>query len=81
MSFGGQLDTYLNMHGEARVLDAVKHCWASLWTVRAIGYRARHNLLPQDVSLAVVVQVLIPAEAAGILFTANPLTGAEHAAR
>jgi phosphoenolpyruvate synthase/pyruvate phosphate dikinase len=58
------------------VLDAVKRCWASLWTARAIGYRARHRIAPQDVSLAVVVQVLVPADAAGILFTANPLTGA-----
>jgi len=64
------------MCGEAMVLEAVKRCWASLWTARAIGYRARHNIAPQDVSLAVVVQVLVPADAAGILFTANPLTGA-----
>jgi len=76
MSFAGQQETYLNMRGEAMVLDAVKRCWASLWTARAIGYRARHNIAPQDVSLAVVVQVLVPADAAGILFTANPLTGA-----
>ncbi len=75
MSFAGQQETYLNMRGEAMVLDAVKRCWASLWTARAIGYRARHNIAPQDVSLAVVVQVLVPADAAGILFTANPLTG------
>ncbi|HEY4036900.1 MAG TPA: PEP/pyruvate-binding domain-containing protein [Ktedonobacteraceae bacterium] len=75
MSFAGQQETYLNMHGEAMVLDAVKRCWASLWTARAIGYRARHGIAPQDVSLAVVVQELVPAEAAGILFTANPLTG------
>src|SRR6266496_5085127 len=76
MSFAGQQETYLNMHGEAMVLAAVKRCWASLWTARAIGYRARHNIAPQDVSLAVVVQELVPADAAGILFTANPLTGA-----
>jgi phosphoenolpyruvate synthase/pyruvate phosphate dikinase len=76
MSFAGQQETYLNMRGEAMVLDAVKRCWASLWTARAIGYRARHHIAPQDVSLAVVVQVLVPADAAGILFTANPLTGA-----
>jgi len=74
-SFAGQQETYLNIRGEAMVLDAVKRCWASLWTARAIGYRARHNIAPQDVSLAVVVQVLVPADAAGILFTANPLTG------
>lgn len=76
MSFAGQQETYLNMRGEAMVLDAVKRCWASLWTARAIGYRACHNITPQDVSLAVVVQILVPADAAGILFTANPLTGA-----
>lgn len=75
MSFAGQQETYLNVAGEAMVLDAVKRCWASLWTARAIGYRARHNIAPQDVSLAVVVQVLVPADAAGVLFTANPLTG------
>src|SRR5215472_15697123 len=76
MSFAGQQETYLNMHGEAMVLDAVKRCWASLWTARAIGYRARQGIAQEDVSLAVVVQELVPAEASGILFTANPLTGA-----
>ncbi|HEU5229328.1 MAG TPA: PEP/pyruvate-binding domain-containing protein [Ktedonobacteraceae bacterium] len=75
MSFAGQQETYLNMRGATMVLDAVKYCWASLWTARAIGYRARHNIAPQDVSLAVVVQELVSADAAGILFTANPLTG------
>jgi phosphohistidine swiveling domain-containing protein len=76
MSFAGQQETYLNMHGAAMVLEAVKRCWASLWTARAIGYRARHGIAPQDVSLAVVVQALVPADASGILFTANPVTGA-----
>src|SRR5437764_8848518 len=76
LSFAGQQETYLNMHGEAMVLDAIKRCWASLWTARAIGYRAQHGIAHEEVSLAVVVQVLVPAEAAGILFTANPLTGA-----
>lgn len=75
MSFAGQQETYLNMRGEARVLDAVKRCWASLWTARAIGYRARQGIAPEDVSLAVVVQELVPADVAGILFTANPMTG------
>ncbi len=76
MSFAGQQETYLNMRGEGSVLAAVKRCWASLWTARAIGYRARQGIAPDDVSLAVVVQQLVPADAAGILFTANPLTGA-----
>lgn len=76
MSFAGQQETYLNVHGEEAVLDAVKRCWASLWTARAIGYRARQGIASADVALAVVVQALVPADAAGILFTANPVTGA-----
>jgi pyruvate,water dikinase len=80
MSFAGQQETYLNMRGEAMLLDAVRRCWASLWTARAIGYRARHGIAPHDVSLAVVVQALVDADAAGILFTANPLTGARDQA-
>lgn len=75
LSFAGQQESYLNIHGEEMLLQAVKRCWASLWTARAIGYRARHNIPSDDVSLAVVVQELVPAEAAGIMFTANPLTG------
>jgi rifampicin phosphotransferase len=74
-SFAGQQDTYLNVKGAAEVLEAVKRCWASLWTARAIGYRARQGIGPSGLSLAVVVQTLVPAEAAGILFTANPVTG------
>ncbi len=76
MSFAGQMETYLNVRGEAMVLEAVKRCWASLWTARAIGYRARNGIAPQEVSLAVVIQELVSADAAGIMFTANPLTGA-----
>jgi phosphohistidine swiveling domain-containing protein len=75
MSFAGQQETYLNVHGSDNVLDAVKRCWASLWTARAIGYRIRNNIPSEDVALAVVVQQLVPADAAGILFTANPVTG------
>jgi pyruvate,water dikinase len=75
MSFAGQQETYLNVRGSEHVLDAVKRCWASLWTARAIGYRMRNNIPPEDVALAVVVQQLVPADVAGILFTANPVTG------
>ncbi len=76
MSFAGQQDTYLNVRGGGRVLDAVKRCWASLWTSRALGYRARAGIRPQDVAIAVVVQRLVPADVAGVLFSANPVTGA-----
>jgi phosphohistidine swiveling domain-containing protein len=76
LSFAGQQETYLNVRGADAVIEAVKRCWASLWTARAIGYRARHDVDQRAVSLAVVVQRLVPAEAAGIMFTANPVTGA-----
>ena len=58
------------------MLDAVRGCWASLWTARAIAYRARHGIDPAEVALAVVVQEMVDADAAGVLFTANPTTGA-----
>ena len=74
-SFAGQQDTYLNVRGEAALLVAVKNCWASLWTARAISYRLRQEIDPATVSLAVVVQLLVPASAAGVLFTVNPVTG------
>ena len=76
MSAAGQHDTYLNVRGQAAVLDAVRRCWASLWSARAIGYRARLGVEPGEVSIAVVVQQLVPAEAAGVMFTIDPVAGA-----
>ncbi len=79
-SFAGQQESFLNVSGAENVLDAVRKCWSSLWTARAIGYRLRQGVSDQGVALAVVVQVLVPAEVAGILFTVNPLDGNhEHA--
>ena len=75
MSFAGQQETYLNVIGAPGVVAAVRDCWASLWTARAMGYRRATASRPSDVALAVVVQVMVPAEAAGVLFTANPVTG------
>ncbi|MCU1517010.1 MAG: phosphoenolpyruvate synthase [Pseudarthrobacter sp.] len=74
-SFAGQQDTYLNVVGAAAVVDAVRDCWASLWTDRAVSYRADRRIDPTAVALAVVVQRMVDAEAAGVMFTANPLTG------
>jgi len=74
-SFAGQQDTSLNMIGIEDVLAAVQRCWASLWTDRAIGYRTRLGIDPRSVRLAVVVQCMVDAQVAGVLFTANPLTG------
>ena len=76
MSAAGQHDTYLNVRGEAAVLDAVRRCWASLWSARAIGYRAQWGVEPGGVSIAVVVQQLVLAEAAGVMFTIDPVGGA-----
>ena len=75
LSFAGQQDTYLNVVGIAGVLDAVKECWGSLWTARAIGYRARNAIPTEEIALAVVVQKMIASEVSGVLFTANPLSG------
>ncbi|HEY2570202.1 MAG TPA: PEP/pyruvate-binding domain-containing protein, partial [Solirubrobacteraceae bacterium] len=76
LSFAGQQDTVLNVRGEEALVEAVRHCWGSLWTARAISYRKRAGIAPQDVSLAVVVQLLVPADAAGVLFTVDPVSGA-----
>ena len=74
-SFAGQQDTYLNVVGADAVLDAVRRCWASLWTDRAQFYRDSNGIDHNTVELAVVVQVMVDAEVAGVLFTANPITG------
>jgi rifampicin phosphotransferase len=74
-SFAGQQDTYLNVVGRDDVLDAVRRCWASLWTERAVVYRATQGIDNRTVRLAVVVQQMVDAAVAGVLFTANPVTG------
>jgi rifampicin phosphotransferase len=100
-SFAGQQDTYLDVRGEGALLSAVRSCWASLWTARAMAYRARQGIEPGAemgasehrserqrarsggspestsvaVSLAVVVQQMVDADAAGVMFTANPANG------
>jgi len=77
-SFAGQQDTYLNVLGAAALLDAVRRCWASLWTDRAVSYRNANAIDHHSVTLAVVVQRMIDATAAGVMFTANPITGTRH---
>jgi pyruvate,water dikinase len=74
-SFAGQQDTYLNVRGEEELLDAVRRCWASLFTDRAIAYRGRNGFDHRAVLLAVVVQQMVVPEVSGILFTADPITG------
>jgi len=74
-SFAGQQETMLNVIGLEQVLTAIQQCFASLWTDRATEYRSRLGIGPRSVRLAVVVQRMVEAEVAGVLFTANPLTG------
>jgi pyruvate,water dikinase len=74
-SFAGQQDTFLNVVGAQAVLDAVRRCWASLWTDRAVSYRATNDIDHATVRLAVVVQQMIEPQVAGVLFTADPVTG------
>ncbi len=74
-SFAGQQDTYLNVCGEEAVVQAVRDCWASLWTPRALAYRHQMGIDQGSVAMAVVVQIMVPSEVSGILFTANPATG------
>ncbi|MFF2345058.1 PEP/pyruvate-binding domain-containing protein [Pseudarthrobacter sp. NPDC058119] len=74
-SFAGQQETYLNIRGVDALAAAVINCWASLWTARAMAYRARAGVPPDQVRLAVVVQQMVEAEAAGVMFTANPANG------
>ena len=65
MSFAGQQDTYLQVVGEDALRKAVIDCWSSLWTARAVGYRARNGIPHENVSLAVVVQKMISSETSG----------------
>jgi len=73
-SFAGQQDTYLNVVGPAAILKHVSRCWASLFTERAVTYRIRNGFDHRKVRMAVVVQQMVFPQAAGILFTADPVT-------
>ena len=74
-SFAGQQETYLNIRGLNALTRAVIDCWASLWTARAMAYRTREGVAPDEVMLAVVIQLMVEADAAGVMFTANPTNG------
>ena len=72
-SFAGQQDTYLNIKGEKSVFNAVQRCWASLFTARAIYYRAENKFEHENVLISVVVQEMIDADYAGVMFTIDPV--------
>lgn len=75
-AFAGQQDTYLNVMGADAVVDAVRRCWASLWTDRAVAYRRDLGIDASEISIAVVVQAMVDSEYAGVMFTAEPVSGA-----
>src|SRR4051812_27462766 len=74
-SFAGQQETSLNIMGGEAVVEAVRRCWASLWTDRAVDYRLRNGIDQRSVRLAVVIQQMVQPATAGVLFTADPVTG------
>jgi len=75
-SFAGQQESFLNVMGADAVVEAVRGCWQSLFTERAVAYRKDRGIPDSEVAMAVVVQRMVAAEAAGVLFTLNPVTGA-----
>jgi rifampicin phosphotransferase len=73
-SFAGQHDTYLNIVGRAAILERISRCWAALFTERGVTYRLRNGFDHRNIQIAVVVQRMVFPQAAGILFTADPVT-------
>lgn len=74
-SFAGLQDTYLWVHGADPVLERVRSCWASLYSVESISYRRQRGIPEQGVAMGVVVQAMVDARAAGVMFTRSPTTG------
>ena len=72
-SFAGQYDTYLDIKGGDALLDAVRRCWASMWTARVVAYRQSKGFGHSDIGIAVVVQTMVEADVAGVMFTGNPM--------
>ena len=72
-SFAGQYDTYLDVLGGEALLDSVRRCWASLWTGRAMAYRHERNFDDGGICIAVVVQAMVAADVAGVMFVGNPM--------
>ena len=74
-SFAGLQDTYLWVQGLRQVLQRVRSCWASLYSVESVSYRRKRNLPEQGVAMGVVVQAMVDARTAGVMFTRSPTTG------
>ena len=78
LAFAGQQESYLNIRSLAAFIAAVRNCWASAWSARALAYRHRMGVDNAAIAVAVVVQRLVEADVSGVLFTANPATGARN---
>ncbi|EKD62676.1 MAG: hypothetical protein ACD_52C00092G0002 [uncultured bacterium] len=76
-SFAGQQATFLNVKGEANLLEAVRDCWASLFTARSIFYRVQNRISHEKVKIAVVVQKMVQSEVSGVMFSVDPVTNAK----
>ncbi|MCW1301114.1 MAG: phosphoenolpyruvate synthase [Candidatus Nanoarchaeia archaeon] len=74
-SFAGQQATFLNVRGESEVVEGVQKCWASLFSARAIFYRAKHGFKHMQVEIAVIVQKMVNSEKSGVAFSCDPVTG------
>ena len=74
-SFAGQYETYLGVTSLSDCIEAIKKCWASLWTERAYDYRQNNGFDHSTINMAVIIQSLIEADASGVIFTANPVNG------
>ncbi|MBN1817447.1 MAG: hypothetical protein JW828_08800 [Sedimentisphaerales bacterium] len=74
-SFAGQYDSFLNISTVEECIEAVKKCWASLWSDRAVEYRRQKGIDLAAIAMAVIVQEMIDADVSGLVFTANPITG------
>ncbi|KKQ24686.1 MAG: Phosphoenolpyruvate synthase [Microgenomates group bacterium GW2011_GWC1_37_12b] len=74
MSFAGQQATFLNIKGDSSLLLAVRDCWASLFTARAIFYRAQNNIKTEKVKISVIVQKMVQSNVSGVMFTIDPVT-------
>jgi len=78
-SFAGQQETFLNVRGGNKVVEAVQKCWASLYGARAIFYRVKQGFDHESVNISAVVQKMVNADKSGVMFTSNPTTGAPEA--
>ena len=78
-SFAGQQESFLDIGDTASLLDAVRRCWASAWSPRALVYRARQGFAAADVAVAVVVQRMVNAQTSGVMFTVDPVSGLDSA--